>query len=802
MNRFQRRPLALAVITLGLATMLPAASTLAQESIPQGSQAAVSQQQYSLDIPAQDLASALNALSLATRVQIMAPGDILQGRQSKALQGQYSLPQALELLLSDQPLSFQQSGNASFTIRSADSAQANRPIEEVLVVGSYVLNRQLDTATGLGLTLQETPQSVSVMTFQRIEDQGLRSLTDVINNAAGISSKAFDSSRNGFSARGFDVDNYQIDGIPVQWDAGASAGETQTDLALYERVEIVRGATGLLTGAGNPSASINLVRKHATSDEFVGQVTATASRWNNYQVSADLSSPLNESGSVRGRTVVSYGDGDSYVDYYGNKKQVLYGVIDADLTDSTYLSVGASYQDNEPRASQWGGLPIFFSDGSRTDWARSKTVGADWTHWSTTHKTYFANIRHEFSNGWVLSANANRNVSSADMRLVFLFGVPDRITGLGMGASPRRYDNEREQTDFGLRLSGDYTLFDRDHELVVGYSYSEQDFVYNGYERDSVAPVGNFLEWDGSYAQPNWGAKTVAEDYSTEQKGYFAATRLNLTDALKVVLGSRIATWERKGTSYGASLDYGDDNVAIPYAGALYDLNDQHTVYASYTEIFQPQNRQDKDNNFLDPLTGKNYEIGLKSSFFEDALHTTVTYFEVEQDNLAVNDPDFVPTPDRLSAFKAAQGVESDGFELEVNGEITDNWKVSGSYTSFEATETDSAGQSNVVNTRFPRKILRLFSTYNFEKFTVGGGVAWEGENYTDLNTPLGVVRVGQESYALVNLMARYDFSEQLSVQANIDNLTDKKYYSQIGFYSQLAYGEPRNISLSVKYQF
>lgn len=692
---------------------------------------------------------------------------------------------------------------------AAYAEQASNPgLEEMVVKGSYVVNDRLDTATGLGLTLQETPQSVSIITFQRIEDQDLRSLTDVINYAPGVSSKAFDSSRNAFSARGFDVDNYQIDGIPVQWDGGASAGETQTDLALYERVEIVRGATGLLTGVGKPSASINLVRKHATSDEFTGFVSASVSRWDTYNATVDLSSPLNESGSVRGRTVMVYEDGNSYVDYAGNKKQVLYGVIDADVTDKLLVSVGASYQDNDPTASQWGGLPIFFSDGTRTDWDRSDTVGADWTYWATTHETYFAYLTYNLLEDWQLRVNLNRTKSTSDMRLLYLYGNPDPVTGLGMGGSPRRFNNEREQDDYGIRLSGTYNLFGRDHELVVGMDYSEQDFVYNDYERDGAADVGNFFAWDGNYPEPGWSNEDTFQSELTKETGYYAATRLSISDPLKLVLGARVVDWERTGEYYGAELDYGDSGEVVPYAGLLYDLTDNHTVYISYTEIFEPQQEQDIQGNYLDPLVGKNYEIGLKSTYFDERLHTTVTLFQTEQDNLAVEDENFDPNndplgQDRLVVYREADGVESDGFELEVVGAITESWSISANYTQFDATEEGPDGESNTVNTRFPRKLFRLFTTYDWERLTMGGGVSWEGSNYTDVTSPTGEsVKAEQEAYALVNVMARYQVSENLSAQLNVDNLFDKTYYSQIGFYTQLAYGEPRNVSLKLKYQF
>ena len=679
-------------------------------------------------------------------------------------------------------------------------------LETFSVQAEYVVNERLDTATGLGLTLMETPQSVSILTAGQIQDQNLRSLTDVVNNAAGISSKAFDSSRNAFSARGFHVTNYQIDGIPVTWDGGSSAGETQTDTALYERIEIVRGATGLLTGAGHPSASINLVRKHADSKELSGYVSASSGRWDTRSITADVGSGLNSDGSIRGRFVTSYEDGESYVDYAANEKSVFYGVVDADLGDNTTISLGASYQDNKPTASQWGGLPIFFSDGSLTDWDRSQTVGADWTYWATDHTTLFANLEHYFAEGWQLKLNANKTESTSDMRLLYLYGAPDPVTGEGMGASPARFDNRRTQYDVGARLSGWFGLFGRQHEVVLGATRSIQDFDYYNWTADSTAPVGNFFDWDGSHPQPQWSNHYRFSDQITIQTGYFAATRLSVSDELKVVLGSRVSDWERTGQNYGTEMDYSESGVVTPYAGVLYDLTSQHTLYASYTEIFQPQNYQDRNGEYLDPVTGKNYELGLKSRFFDDNLHATATLFRTQEDDVAIDDPDFVPDPEsnQLAAYIAADGVVTEGYELELVGDLSEQWQISASYTRFEATQDDTDGSLNTVNTRFPGELLRLFTTYRWDRLTLGGGVNWEGRSYTEVtNTGTGEpATVEQEAYALVNVMARYRFDERLSAQLNVDNLFDETYYSQIGFYTQLAYGEPRNVTATLKYQF
>lgn len=686
------------------------------------------------------------------------------------------------------------------------TAVAGRQLEEVTVTGKYTISERIDTATGLGLTLHETPQSVSVITSDRIADQHLRSLTDVVNNAPGISARGLDSSRQTYSARGFLIDNYQLDGVPIAWAGGGEAGETLSDTALYERIEVVRGATGLLTGAGNPSASINLVRKHANSETLTGTTSVSVGRWDTYRVTADVSNALTGDGSVRGRLVVNYEDGDSFRDLAGDTKEVFYGTIDVDLTSRTLFRMGASYQDNDPTASTWGGLGSWYSDGSRTDWGRSTTVGADWTSWASTVENYYAELVHEFGNDWRAKISVNHNINAGDLDLVFLFGVIDRETGLGLNASPYRADTEREQTNISFQLSGTYALFGREHDLTVGAIDSSEDNVSASFARTDVAAVGNFFEWDGSYPQPVWGERSTNVDLSTDQFGLYAATRLSLSDSLKVILGARAADWERSGLNFGSAEDFGDTGVVIPYAGVLYDLTAQHTLYASYTEIFQPQEQRDRNLTNLGPIIGESMEVGLKSRFFAEALQTTITYFDILQDNLAQPDgPELVlDNGQPFQPYRGTEGAESKGYEIEVVGQLLDGWDISFSYTNFTA---EGAG-GQPVNTHQPDEMLKLYTTYRFagdwEGLTIAGGVNWQTDNYTDTVNPVTgqPERLRQDDYSLVSLMLRYDVSSQLALQLNVDNALDETYFNQIGFFSQSEYGRPRDMILSLNYQF
>ncbi|MFV0476304.1 MAG: TonB-dependent siderophore receptor [Parahaliea sp.] len=689
---------------------------------------------------------------------------------------------------------------------STDDENDNDQLEEVLVTGSYLLNEDIDMATGLGLTALETPQSVSVLTAQRILDQNLRTISDVVANAPGLSRQQWDNVRNTFTARGFSVDRYQIDGVPLPWSLAGNAAETIADMVLNERIEIVRGATGLMTGYGDPSASINLIRKHADAQELSGYMSLGAGRWDNYNVTADVGAPLAFDGAVRGRLVLKQSKEKSFQDYYEGESSVYYGVIDTDITDNTLLRVGASFQQNDPTGVIWGSLPAWYSDGRQAQWSQSKSTAAKWTQWSTENDAYFVNLIHTLPNGWRFRMDYNRLVNSWTTRLIYMNGVVDPDTGLLYNGiddqgqpietvpSLYRSKGESELNSFGFQLSGDFELLGQTHDFVLGSMHSDQTSEARTYAAsdESYVSLGNFFEWDGGYPEPIWANETnLVQDQTTEEEGFYGALRLSLGEHLRFIAGARVTTWNQNGFAWSGPFDYGDDDQVIPYAGLLLDLDDYHRLYVSYTEIFKPQNARDADRNLLDPLVGKSSELGVKSAWLDGMLESTVAVFLIQQDNLAQDTGIMYPGTTE-TIYTEADGTESKGIEVEVVGSITDNWRMSASYTWFQAEDEDGYD----VNTDVPRELLKLFSTYDINtKLTVGGGVNWQDKIYGG--------NLKQESYALVNLMARYNVNDNLSIQANVDNLFDEEYYSYLNNGgAQYRYGRPADYSVHVNYQF
>ncbi|KQW68132.1 hypothetical protein ASE17_06640 [Phenylobacterium sp. Root77] len=685
-----------------------------------------------------------------------------------------------------------------------EAADEKKEVEALVVYGRGATANT--TATGLDLTPRQTPQSLSIITRQQIEDQGAFKVTDVLAYTTGISLKAVDRGRNQLSARGFEISNFQIDGVPFE---NGNVGLEETSTAIYERVEVVRGATGLLQGAGEPSASINLIRKHADAREFTGELTLEAGSWNTFAATADVTVPFTQDGAVRGRFVAQIYDKDAFVDLESSKGYTLYGVIDADLGSNTRLSVGASQQVDERSGVLWGQLPYWYTDGTRTSWPRSKTSAAKWNQWDTTEQTAFVTIEHALSPTWSIRGDVSYHRQVEDSKLLWMWGDLDRQTGQGMSAWPYWYNAAPEQWNASLSVKGDYELFGRQHELIVGGMYNRLSGGWSN--QDPVGPVadsGDFRLWDGSYPEPAWGPRyDMSGIGTTEQSAIYAATRFQILDNLKLIAGGRLSNWKREeevAMYTPAAFTLKESNVFTPYLGLIYDINDTLSAYVSYTSIFDPQNYRDRNGDYLDPLEGDNYEAGLKADLLDGTLRASGAIFRVEQNNFpVVDDGYFVPgTID--PAYRPAQGTVSEGYELELAGRPLPDWDISVGWSQFTAKDGDGVH----VQAHHPRKVLRLSTKYELsgalDRLSLGGSLRWESRPpQTAVNPGTNLVEaVGQPSYVVVNLLAQYDLTDQTTVQLNVNNVFDETYYSNNAWFAGFVYAEPRNARLTLRHTF
>ncbi|EGT4274328.1 ferric-rhodotorulic acid/ferric-coprogen receptor FhuE [Cronobacter sakazakii] len=667
------------------------------------------------------------------------------------------------------------------------------------------------SGTKMLLVPRDIPQSVSVISQQRMQDQQLTTIEDVLENTTGVTASRIDTSRTNFFARGFYISNFAYEDMPTFLDNRWNFGDTAGDTAIYDKIEIVRGAAGLMSGTGNPSAYVNMVRKHADSQTFKGNVSATYGSWDKQRYVMDVQSPLVESGKVRGRVVAGYQDNDSFVERNHYRKKFIYGVVDADITESTLLSLGYDYQKSEEDSPTWGGFPSLYSDGSRTHFRRGFNTAADWAYSDLDSTKIFANLTQRFNNGWEAKVNAMHAETNFDNRMMYIDGFPDKTTGrynaaLWQGAWGGWNVGERKQDSVDAFVRGGYELAGRQHEMMFGGSYSRQRNNYdNSYpvnDNSGLMDVGNIHDYDGNtVANPTWSSFALYQRDVIRQKSIYAATRLSLADPLHLILGARYTEWNAK-----YNLERKPDEIrrskaddVTPYAGLIYDIDDTWSAYASYTSIFQPSGQRDVNSEFLDPTTGKAYEAGLKADWFNTRLTASLAVFRIVQDNVAVKTGVIIPGSGGQTAYKSVNGTVSKGVELELNGALTDNWQLTFGASRYVA----EAGDSVAVNPDQPRTTMKLFTRYQLPTLpalTVGGGARWQTKTWQDIVGPNGDTRISQNGYTVVDLFTRYQATKNLAVQANLNNVFDKAYYDYLGTYG--VYGAPRNFSVTASYSF
>ncbi|MGR6497291.1 TonB-dependent siderophore receptor [Pseudomonas fulva] len=311
--------------------------------------------------------------------------------------------------------------------------------------------------------------------------------------------------------------------------------------------------------------------------------------------------------------------------------------------------------------------------------------------------------------------------------------------------------------------------------------------------------IDNIFNWNGSSPKPVFTQIGTTDMTETQYAGYLTS-RLHLSDAARLILGARVVDWNRvnKSALYSGSrqrTERTENGVVIPYAGLVYDLNDTWAAYASYTQIFNPQGNQIRDvkGSPLDPQEGTGYEVGLKADLLDERLTASLALFRVEQDNLAIADGRLLQ-PNGFQAYRAESGTTSEGVELEVNGELAEGWQVTAGYSYNVSFDTNDER----IVTEIPRNSVKLFTTYRLpgglDKWTVGGGFNWQSETGYALS-----YATTQSSYALVNLMTRYQVTPQLSASVNVSNLFDRHYLTTT---AGGIYGAPRNVMTTLRYNF
>lgn len=775
--------------------------------------------QVAFAIEAGPLDQALNQFARTAGVNVSFDADKVEALHSAGLKGSWTVSRGLAALLTGTGFEGQRLPSGGYTVRRVP-ASGTTTLDAVTVTGDEY--RLMTEGTGLYTTpavtigkgeqrLRDIPQSISVVTRQRLDEQNLNSVYDALENTTGVTLQQSPQGGKYIYSRGFENSVIQYDSVPLERGLYGRASNYSGGTAMYDRVEVLRGAAGLLQGSGSPGGAVNLVRKRPLQeDRFM--VETKAGSWDRYGLQVDASGALNETGTLRARGLVDRQDNHSFVDRVNLRNTTFYGTVEYDITPRTQVNLGYSYEDLRGRPSI-SGLPRY-TTGDTIDFKRSTSYGANWNRQETTNQGFYADLTHAFNDDWrfkLTGAYVNEKQYlkyTASSRAVNpannLAAVSTALTVADVNAS-----------GMDANLVGKFQAFGRSHELVLGanYAHTRNDTSYSYLTNTSIFDAFHF---DPSMPEPtNAAIRSGVEEQrvgSTRELGFYGTTRLQLADPLKLVLGGRFSRsnryWDTDTTATGTSVRSQTTQNAThftPYAGLLLDLTPQWTTYVSYADIFQPQMQVNAAGESLKPIVGKNYELGLKGELLDGRINTAFAIFRIDQSNRAQVDFSSSPTCwDGYYCYTDSGKVRSQGFDAEINGEVAQGWNVYAGYT-FNTTKylKDVSSEGMAFAWYSPKHIFRLWTTYQLpgelNAFTVGGGVNVQSSQ----SRQIGAATVHASGRAVWSAYTKYQINRNWAATLNLNNIFDKSYYSAVGnLVNGIHYGDPRNVVLSLRGTF
>lgn len=826
----RRRPLSLlqglAAGALLATAGLPAAQ--AQDAAPGAQAAAQATRRY--DIPAGPLSATLTRFLGESGLFLAGSTELAQGRTSPGVQGVYSAPAALRALLAGTGLQARIGAGGGYTLEPApqpapgDAAllpsitvNGNRE-SPVGPVSGYIATRTMAAGKD-DSALAETPQSVTVVTRDQMNDQGAQTITDALHYVAGVNTSAYgeDPRYDWITMRGFNQSVFGMyrDGLRA---SGSKIG-MRIDSYGLERLEVLKGPSSVLYGQNSPGGLINAVTKRPTDDPL-HEVTLGVGSHDRKQAQFDLGGPATADGTLLYRLTGNVRDSDTQMRYAPDDHAYIAPALTWKPNADLSLTVLANYQHDRaawglwyPRtgtlfSSPWGQISSSFYPGE-----------PDFNRFDRTQKSLGTLLEYKLGGDAVFRQGLRVETMNYDAKYVRGRALLNDDYDLDESGHLLYRDANRNQ----LR-SRVYTMDNQlawtaqtgpvTHRLLVGLDASLTR--YNDRQWSGSAPVLDIL--DPQYGQPIPDPTSPwARDVTARQTGIYFQDRLSLGEHWILRGGVRHDRARTETRDPLGTLDLNQRDSATTYqAGALYRADNGLSPFVNYAESFQPTAQASKDGSPYQPTRGRSVEAGLRYQPPGEHMMLTASVYDIRQNNVLTQDPN-----DPTNSIQAGQ-VRSRGIELEGTWEPTPQWSVLASYTFLDAkvTRSNTPGQEGTRpqdgwGTTSPRHMASLWVNYRLAStalrgVSIGGGVRYMGSTLDYGPTAADpdnayATSVKTPAYTVYDMVLGYEPNAHWRMQFKVANLFDKLYVANPCGGSPLNacyYGPRRTLLLSTTYRW
>ncbi|RPF02610.1 iron complex outermembrane receptor protein [Vibrio crassostreae] len=687
---------------------------------------------------------------------------------------------------------------------TATAADSN--VETVTIMGKAYRN----TATKSALEPEETPQGITVIDEEQLEQRGVKSLNQALRYAPGVVTEQKGASvtmYDTFSIRGFSNNQSYYDGLVLPFLTGWNL-QPQIDPIAIQQVEVFKGPTSVLYGAMPPGGMVNMIAKTPQEDGATKVGVSTGSR-NLMEASIDTTGQLGDSGFSY-RLVALARKQDSQVDHAEEERYVIAPSLDWQVSDRTLINFNLYYQ-NDPSMGTNSAMPLEVLKAS------DPSVSMGDKSWSTFEREVLMlgyKINHQINDNWTFLQNAR--YTDASLYQENTYHTATNFNSATGSLIRNAYSTDEDSQSFILdnQVSGRLEISGLEHNLLFGVDYLKlagdslyKEFTANAgfYGFDAYNPNNDLL--DKSQLQENY---RESHDITTEQLGLYFQDQVRY-DALVLLAGGRYDMFKAsddKNSSYPTydGKEEADHNQFSYRVGALYELDNGISPFVSYATSFEPAAGTDINGNSLKPQLGEQVELGVKYLSADMAQQLTASYFYItKKDSIAADPSD----PTYRSKIQLGE-VRSQGVEVEGRWFVTEDWDVNASYTyvDMEVTEDANPDLEGTTPIYVPTHAANLWSNYYVYGGALAGtrwsaGARYMGEMELDATNTQGKV----PSYTVVDLSLGYDLgevSDTLSgATANlmVNNLFNEEYYTCYD-QSNCWFGAEQSVELSVNYQF